>query len=251
MLGGLLILLSKFKFGLFFLLGKLKYLLVFLKFGKFLTTFASMFLMVWVYARLYGWVFGVGFVLLIFVHEMGHFLTARRVGLNVSAPIFIPFMGAFITMKDQPRDAVTEATVAAGGPILGSVGAFLCAAMYLLTGQDFWLALAYSGFMINLFNLIPFHPLDGGRIVTAISLKMWLVGIPLMLLTALKFFNPIIILLLILGIPQIYHQWKLSKTGYYDTPLSTRLTFAVLYFGLIILLGGGMTYIYGMHGIIE
>lgn len=91
LLGALLLLLSKFKFIIFLILGKLKYLLVFLKLGKFLTTFGSMLLMVWVYANFYGWVFAVGFVLLIFVHEMGHFLTAKFVGLNVSAPVFIPF----------------------------------------------------------------------------------------------------------------------------------------------------------------
>lgn len=100
LLAGLFLLLSKFKFGLVFLFSKLKFVLVFLNLGKFLTTFGSMLLMVWIYARFYGWVFGIGFVLLIFIHEMGHFLTARRVGLKVSAPLFIPFVGAFISMKE-------------------------------------------------------------------------------------------------------------------------------------------------------
>lgn len=235
--------------GLLLLLNKFKFLFAFLKFGKFLTTFGSMFLMIWVYAKFYGWVFGFGFVLLIFIHEMGHFLTARRVGLNVSAPVFIPFMGAFITMKDQPRDAVTEATVAMGGPILGSVGALLCAALYPVTGQEIWLALAYSGFMINIFNLVPFSPLDGGRIVSAISPKIWLVGIPLMLAAAIKFFNPILFLLLFLGGTQMYRQWKSPNQEYYDTPLTSRIIFGCLYFGLVILLGVGMASIYGLHGI--
>ncbi len=247
LLGALLLLLSKFKFIIFFMLGKLKFLLVFLKLAKFLTTFGSMLLMVWVYANFYGWIFAVGFALLIFVHEMGHFLTAKYVGLNVSAPIFIPFMGAFITMKDHPADAVTEAKVAVGGPLVGSFGAFLCAAMYSLSGQDFWLALAYSGFMINLFNLIPFHPLDGGRIVSAISPKMWLVGIPLIVMAAFKFFNPILFLLLILGLTQIYRQWKSPNQEYYNTPLTTRAVFAGLYFGLLIILGSSMKLILDYH----
>ncbi len=248
-LAGLLVLLSKFKFGLLFLLGKLKFFLVFFKFGKFITTFGSMFVMIWFYAQLFGWAFGIGFVLLIFVHEMGHFWTAKRVGLKVSAPLFIPFLGAFIALKEQPRDAVTEAQIAMGGPVLGSVGAFLCASLYPLTGQDFWLALAYTGFMINLFNLVPVHPLDGGRIVSAISPKLWLVGLPLMLAAAIRFFNPILLLLLILGATQVYRQWKSPDHEYYHTPPATRAVFAALYFGLIILLGTGMAYIYGLHGL--
>ncbi len=250
LLGALLLLLSKFKFIIFLILGKLKYLLVFLKLGKFLTTFGSMLLMVWVYANFYGWVFAVGFVLLIFVHEMGHFITAKFVGLNVSAPVFIPFLGAFIAMKDHPADAVTEAKVAMGGPLVGSAGAFLCAAMYPVSGQDFWLALAYSGFMINLFNLIPFHPLDGGRIVSAISPKMWLVGVPLVVVAAFKFFNPILFLLLILGLTQIYRQWKSPNHEYYNTPLATRAAFAGLYFGLLIILGISMKLILDYHSVL-
>lgn len=248
LLAGLFLLLSKFKFGLVFLFSKLKFVLVFLNLGKFLTTFGSMLLMVWIYARFYGWVFGIGFVLLIFIHEMGHFLTARRVGLKVSAPLFIPFVGAFISMKEQPRDAVTEATVAMGGPVLGTAGAFLCAAFYPITGQEFWLALAYSGFMINFFNLVPFHPLDGGRIVSAISPKMWFVGIPIILAAAIRFFNPILLLLMFLGITQIYRQWKDPNRAYYDTPFTTRIVFAALYFGLITLLGVAMAYVYNLQG---
>lgn len=120
--------------------------------------------------------------------------------------------------------------------------------MYPLSGQNYWLALAYSGFLINMFNLIPFHPLDGGRIVSAISPKMWFVGVPLMLVAALKFFNPFIFLLLILGISQIWRQWRSPQPDYYSTPLSTRFIYAVLYFGLIILLGLGMAYVYSLHG---
>ena len=233
--------------ALIYLLSKFKFLLIFLKMGKFLTTFGSMFLMIWIYGAMFGWKYGVGIVLLIFIHEMGHYLTAKKVGLNVSAPLFIPFVGAFISMKEQPRDAVTEAKVALGGPVLGSLGALFCAALYPLTGQQFWSALACTGFMINLFNLVPFHPLDGGRIVSAISPKMWLVGIPLMVIAALKFFNPILILLLIMGVPQMYRQWKSPNKEYYDTPLQTRIIFASLYFGLITLLGVGMAYIYSSH----
>lgn len=229
------------------LLGKLKFVFIFLKLGKLLTTFGSMLVMIVVYAQMYGWGYGVGFVLLIFIHEMGHYFVAKQLKLNVSAPLFIPFVGAFISMKEMPRDAVTEAKVALGGPILGSLGAVLCLLIGNEMGSDFFLALAYSGFMINIFNLIPIHPLDGGRIVSAISPKLWYVGIPVMAFAAIFFFNPIIIIFLILGIIQVYKQWKSPDEEYYNTPSSMRKTFAALYFGLITLLGFGMFYIHSFH----
>ncbi|TJY41024.1 site-2 protease family protein [Cohnella pontilimi] len=160
---GILVLLTKFKTALLFLL----------KAGKPLWT---MILSVGAYALLFPWTFAVGFVLLIFIHEMGHVLAARRRGLPVTAPMFIPFLGAFISMKRNPKDAETEAYIAIGGPVLGSAGAFLCYAIGDWTGQPIWYALANAGFMINLLNLMPIHPLDGGRIVTAVSRWLWLIG---------------------------------------------------------------------------
>ncbi len=248
-LGGLGLVLLKFKTVLFLVLGKLKFLFIFLKLGKFLTTFGSMFVMILVYARMYGLPFGIGFVLLLFVHELGHYWVARRLSLNVSVPVFIPFVGALISMKEQPGNAVTEAKMAAGGPILGSLGALLCAALYPVTKQDFYLALAYTGFMINIFNLIPVHPLDGGRIVSAISPKLWFVGLPIMLIVAIRFFNPIIFLFLILGGVQAYRHWKAPAGEYYNTPAPTRLAFAGIYFGLVALLGIGMAYIHQLHSV--
>lgn len=228
-------------------LGKLKFVFIFLKLGKIISTFGSMFLMIVIYAQMYGWSFGIGFVLLLFIHEMGHYYVAKQVGLNVSAPLFIPFVGAFISMKEQPRDAVTEAKVALGGPVLGSAGALICLVVGTEIGSDFFLALAYSGFMINIFNLIPVHPLDGGRIVSAISPKLWLIGIPVMIVAAIVFFNPIIILFLILGIMQVYRQWKSPNEEYYNTPTQLRKIFAAIYFGLITLLGIGMFYVHSIH----
>lgn len=246
-LAGLLLLLNKFKFILLLIFGKLKFLLVFLKLGKFMSTLISMSLMIVVYAQIYGWAFGLGFVLLILVHEMGHYWTAKQTGLNVTAPFFIPFVGAFINMKEQPKDAVTEAKIALGGPLLGSLGAILCALMYPISGDKIWLALAYSGFFINLFNLIPFHPLDGGRIVTAISTKMWLIGIPVILFTAFIYFNPIIILLLFMGGMQLYRHWKNPNPEYYNIPFRTRITFALIYFSLLIFLGLGIGFIHSLN----
>lgn len=231
--------------GLALLFGKLKFLLAFLKFGKFFGTALSMLVTIGLYASAFGWLFGLGFVLLIFIHEMGHYIAAKNLGLNVSAPVFIPFVGAFIAMKDQPVSAAEEAKVGLGGPVLGSLAALFCLMIGLEFTSDFFLALAYSGFVINIFNLIPVSPLDGGRIAAAISPKLWLVGIPVLAVSAFYFFNPIIILLLLLGIYQAYQQWKSTDKTYYDTPADTRMRFALLYFGLLLSLGAGMAYIHG------
>lgn len=223
---------------------KLKFLFVFLKLGKIVSTFGSMLVMIWVYAEIHGWAFGVGFVLLLFMHEMGHYFAAKKAKLPVSTPIFIPFVGAFISMKEQPAHATTEAFVSIGGPILGSIGALMCLPLYYVTGKSVFIALAYSGFILNLFNLIPVHPLDGGRIVTAISPMLWIIGMPLMTVAAIKFFNPIIIMFLILGAVELYKYYKNPDKKYYEVKKSTRLIYALTYFGLIAILGLCSGYIY-------
>ncbi|WP_238162608.1 site-2 protease family protein [Cohnella sp. AR92] len=160
--------------GLMVLLSKGKtLLLLLLKFGK---PLLSMAVTVGAYALLYPWTFALGFVALLFVHEMGHVWAAKRRGLPVSSPLFIPFLGALITMKRHPKDAETEAYVAIGGPILGTVGALFCFLLAEWTGSEVWYALAYVGFFLNLLNLLPIHPLDGGRITKAVSRWLWVAG---------------------------------------------------------------------------
>ncbi|MDW8801513.1 site-2 protease family protein [Clostridium sp. A1-XYC3] len=232
------------KLGFIFL--KLKGLIVFLKLGKLLSTFGSMMLMIWVYAKIYGMAFAAGFVLLIFMHEMGHYFAAKKINLKVSAPIFIPFVGAFISMKEEPKDAKTEAWVAIGGPLLGSISAVGALAVYYYTKQELFLALAYTGFILNLFNLIPVHPLDGGRIVTAISPALWILGIPVMIFALIKSFNSIILIFLIMGAVQIYKYYKDENKKYYEVDKSARLFFAITYFGMIALLGLLSAYLYNI-----
>lgn len=245
-LAGILVVLLKFKTIIFLLLTKLKFLFVLLKLSKFVSTFGSMLLMIYVYAQMYGWAFGVGFVTLLLIHEMGHYLTAKKVKLDVSLPLFIPFVGALISMKEEPESAVVEAKIAAGGPLLGSLGALICLIFSYIFKEEFFIALAYTGFMLNLFNLIPLHPLDGGRIVSAISPKMWLIGIPIGIIALFKFFNPIILFMLVLGVIQVYKQYKNPDKSYYEVKAYERAIFAIIYFGLILLLGIGITSIHGV-----
>lgn len=241
--------LAKFKVVIFLIFAKLKFILIALKLGKFASTLVSMLFMIVIYAQMYGWAYGLGFVLLLFAHEMGHYIVAKKVNINVSGPVFIPFIGAFVSMKDEPENAIAEAAMAAGGPILGSLAALGSVLIYMVTDNNLFLALAYTGFMINLFNLIPIHPLDGGRIVTAISPKVWLIGIPILLYVSIEFFNPIIIMFLIMGCVQAYKQWRNPDTNYYNTSISTKIIFSLIFFGLMALLGVGIFYIHGLHTI--
>jgi Zn-dependent protease len=237
-------LLMKGKFIIIFLLSKLKFLIIFLKLGKFATTAFSMVATIGIYAMLYGFKYALGIVGLLFVHEMGHYIIAKRVGLAVSGPVFIPFVGALIGMKEEPKDAITEAQVGYGGPLFGSLAAVACLFMYWVTGSELAVALAYTGFLLNLFNLLPVHPLDGGRIVSAVSPYLWLIGIPVLVYLMIRLFSPILMLIIILGIAQVYRLWKNRDelSVYYNVPLRERIQFSILYFGLVGTLGMGISY---------
>ncbi|HPC61181.1 MAG TPA: site-2 protease family protein [Verrucomicrobiota bacterium] len=237
-LGVALVLLLKFG-------AKLKFLVVpVLKFFPLLLkTGGTMFLSIGAYAMAWGWRFAAGFVLLLFVHECGHLVAARRFGLKVGAPVFIPFMGALIALKEAPKDAWMEAWVGIGGPLLGTAGAALCELVYLATGQELFRALAYTGFFLNLFNLAPIGFLDGGRIVTALSPWLWVVGAVVM--GAMMVFHPnfIVALILLLSLPRLWFLFR-PKTDqelrYFEVSPGRRLAMAALYFGLILFLLLGM-----------
>ncbi len=207
------------------------------KIGPLLKTGGTMLVSVGAYALVFGWWYAVGFVLLIFCHEMGHFLAARQRGLPVGAPTFIPFVGAWIELKQLPHDVETEAYVGIAGPLVGSLAALLCYFLAVTQDSTLLLALAYAGFMINLFNLIPLSPFDGGRITAIISPKVWLLGVPL--LGALFFIrpSPMLILIALLAAPQVLSVIRGRAVadmpeGYYETPPAVRLRYAVWYLGL-------------------
>ncbi|WP_270169624.1 site-2 protease family protein [Paenibacillus sp. SYP-B4298] len=161
--------------ALLFLATKGKTVLLLL--GKFAGPLVSMAVTIGAYALISPVWFAVGFVLLILVHELGHVWAAKRKGLPVSAPLFIPFIGALITMKRHPKDAATEAYIALGGPLLGTLGAMAVYIAGVVLDNPLLFVLANVGFLINLFNLLPIHPLDGGRIATAVSRWLWVVGL--------------------------------------------------------------------------
>jgi Zn-dependent protease len=193
----------------------------------------------------YGGVwFAVGLIVLLFVHEMGHVIEARRQGLPVSAPMFIPFLGAAITLKENPRDAWHEATMALAGPILGSLGAAAIYALGVVEDSNRLKAIAFLGFFINLFNLLPIVPLDGGRAVAALHPALWLVGLVGLAGLVVLRPNPILILILVFAAMELYRRWQMRSypgaRAYYRVLPWQRAAVALTYFGLAALLVLGM-----------
>ena len=223
---------------------KLKGLLLLLPKLKLFTTSASMLVSIGAYSLIWGWKFALGFVLLLLVHEYGHVLQLRHEGVPASAPLFIPFLGAVVGMKRMPDDAGAEARVGLAGPVLGSIGCLVPVALWLATGNELFQALAFVGFFLNLFNLLPVLPLDGGRAMAALSPWMWLVGFALLLTTAVFFPNPILLLVVLFGGLETWRRWKQRKSPesqrYYKVKPGTRFLIAGVYIGLAIALAVGM-----------
>jgi Zn-dependent protease len=227
-------------------LAKFKGVLLLLPKLKLLTTSGSMLVSVAAYSLIWGWRFAAGFVLLLLVHEMGHVIQLRREGIEASAPMFIPFLGAVVAAKSLGDDAAAEARVGLAGPVLGSLGAALLVPVWLATGNDFWQALAFTGFFLNLFNLLPVVPLDGGRAMAAMAPWMWFVGLAAMAALAIAFPNPIILLILLFAAMSTWQRWKARRAGgaqaaaYYRVRPAHRVAIAAVYIGLIVALVLGM-----------
>jgi Zn-dependent protease len=232
--------------ALIFAGAKLKAILVLLPKIKVLTTSGSMLVSVAAYSLIWGWKFAVGFVVLLFVHEMGHVIALRREGVQASAPLFIPFLGALVWAKSLGGNALAEARVGLAGPILGTIGAAACLPVAWLTGADMWTALAFTGFLLNLFNLLPVTPLDGGRAMAALAPWMWFVGLGAVVALAFAFPNPIILIIAVVGAFDVYGRWTRRRRGgdearaYYKVRGRDRALVGFVYLALIALLVLGM-----------
>jgi Zn-dependent protease len=229
------VLLAKFK-GLLLLLPKL----------KLLTTGGSMLVSVAAYAFIWGWRFAIGFVALLFVHEMGHVIQMRREGIKPSGMLFIPFMGAVVGARSLGGNALAEARIGLAGPILGTLGAFAVVPFALSADSDLLRALAFTGFFLNLFNLIPLLPFDGGRAMAAMSPWLWWIGFAAMLAFFVFFPNPILALFLLFGGMESWRRWKARRTGeregesYYRVRPLHRFWVGAVYVALIAVLVVGM-----------
>jgi Zn-dependent protease len=212
-----------------------------LKWGKLAASVGSMLLSLIVYAAIWGWQYAAGFIGLLFAHEMGHYVAARQRGLNVGAPAFIPFVGAWIALKDEPLDVETEAYVAIAGPVVGTIAAL---AVYLWARSEnsgLLLAISYSGLFLNLFNLLPISPLDGGRVTAVLTPRIWFLGVPILLALMLYRPSPMLIIVAILAAPQLLKAWRYDSKApenlaYYGVALQTRLEYGATYLALAALL---------------
>ena len=220
---------------------------------KLLATFGSMAVSIAAYAWFFGFTFAIGFVLLLLLHEMGHVIQLRREGVKAGAPIFIPFLGAVIASKSLGKDAAAEARVGLAGPILGSIVTLVPLGLWLITGHEFWRALAYIGFFLNLFNLIPVVPLDGGRAMAALSPVVWIVGLAGLIVVAVLYPSPILILIVLFGAYESYRRWKSrnqpQNKAYYAIPGRTRALVAVVYLGLAAALSVGVAETFVSRGL--
>jgi Zn-dependent protease len=213
---------------------------------KLLATAGTALVSVAAYSLFWGWTFALGFVVLMFIHEMGHVIQLRREGLKASAPMFVPFLGAVVVAKSLGENAIAEARVGLAGPILGTLGAGACLAIAELTNSDLLRALAYVGFLLNLINLVPLVPFDGGRAMAAMAPAMWFLGLGAMVALLIVTGNPFLLIFVLLGGMETWRRWKLRGTrsleqaAYYRVPPRHRLLVGAVYVGLIVALVIGM-----------
>jgi Zn-dependent protease len=229
------------KFG-----AKLKALLLLLPKLKVLTTSASMLVSVAAYAVIWGWRFAVGFVALLFLPERGHVIQMKREGVKISGMLFIPFLGAAVGARSMGGNALAEARIGLAGPVLGTLATAALIPIAEAQDSDLLRALAFTGFFLNLFNLAPVVPLDGGRAMAAMAPWMWFAGFGVMLAFFVVFPNPILVLILLLGGMETWRRWKTRKEGlegnqaYYRVRPAHRLLVATAYVALIAVCAVGM-----------
>lgn len=213
---------------------------------KLLTTAGTALVSMAAYSLLFGWPFAAGFVALLFVHEMGHVIQLRREGIKASTPMFIPFLGAAIFSRSLGDNALAEARVGLAGPILGTLGATVVALIAALTGSDMLLALAYVGFFLNLLNLIPVVPFDGGRAMAAVAPSMWFLGIGGLVAMIVLLGNPFLLVFILLALREMPRRWRqlrsrsIEQAAYYRVPRNHRIMIGLVYTALIVVLAIGM-----------
>ena len=215
---------------------KLKFLFFALAKFSFVTTALTMVVSVGAYTLLWGWPFAALFVLLLFVHELGHALWLRKEGIPAGMPVFIPFLGAVIGMKGMPRDAYVEAKVGLAGPVLGTLGAAVVLGLGEYTNSDLLRAAGHTGFLLNLFNLLPIVPLDGGRAMAAIHPALWIAGIAGLAGLLIVAPNALLILILFFAGREAWSRYRsrgeAAAASYYTVAASRRVLIAVVYVGV-------------------
>lgn len=181
----------------------------------------------------------IGFVVITFIHETGHALVIRMKGLRAGYLVFIPFIGGAVTLKNQPRTAYDDALIGLAGPVAGTLASLVSLQIYKWTDNPLYLWVAFVGFFLNLFNLLPIGMLDGGRISAAVTKWMWVFGGGFLLYHVIKRPNPFMIVVLVLAVIQVWASIQREKDdkAFYDVTLGQRAFIAVAYFALVGFLG--------------
>ena len=200
--------------------------------GSFVVTIAA-------YATKFPLALVIGFVVITLIHEIGHAVAIRAKGLRAGFMVFIPFVGGAVSIKDQPHTVYDDAIIGLAGPAAGTAASLICLQIYKWLDDPLWLLIAFAGFTLNLINLIPIGMLDGGRISAAISKWLWVFGGAAIIYKVFQQPNPLIILIAVLAVFQVYASLNREKTDphFYDIPPSQRAAIAALYFALVIFLG--------------
>jgi Zn-dependent protease len=216
-----------------------KYALLILFKIPFATTLVSLLVSFGAYAIVYGPWFGVALVTMILVHEMGHVVEIRRQGMQATAPIFIPFLGAAIFQRSHPTDALKQAQIGIAGPIAGTLGATAALALYDATQNEVLLLAAWLGFFLNLFNLVPVWQLDGAWVLAPVS--KWFQAAGFAVLAALALFHIVsifIIVIALLGIPTLVQRFRNADNPYYTSvPTRARWALGAAWLALVLYLG--------------
>lgn len=193
-----------------YLLVKFKFLLLTLFKFKIGLLFLSMAVSVWAYAA--AWGLGVpaaiGFVALILIHELGHWVAFRYKKIPVGLPVFVPFIGAFVAAKAPVASPVDMGDIALAGPIAGTAASFACLGLGNVLGGPFWPYLGLLGLYMNLFNLIPIGFLDGGRIAKVVTLWLWVPGLALLGYLFLQHQNPLLLSVAVLGLWELVSRFR-------------------------------------------
>lgn len=220
-------------------------LLALVQMGGAMSTAASMLVSLAFYVLAFGFKFAIGFTILLLVHELGHVLASRIVGLRTSGPTFIPFIGAVISLNRAPVNAKMTANIAIGGPAAGTLSALVCLAFYLWSDNMLMLVLAYTACLLNLFNLIPCSPLDGERIAAAISPRLWWIGSLVIGIVFLYTYNILVLIIFLFSLVALWRGEEDQDERYYHLSAAQRLTVAWWYFGLLTVLA--LTTLYTME----
>jgi Zn-dependent protease len=200
--------------------------------GSFVVTIAA-------YATKFPLAVVVGFVVITLIHEVGHAVAIRSKGLRTGFMVFVPFVGGAVTLRDQPTSVYDDAMIGLAGPFAGTLASLVSLQLYKWTSDPLWLLIAFMGFAINLFNLLPIGMLDGGRISAAVTKWMWVFGGGVIVWKVIDQPNPLIIAIAVLAAFQVYASLEREKTDkrFYEVTPGQRAAIAILYFALVLFLG--------------